>query len=179
MVHNVSVNGWPVLDARDTFLWQVPGTGRHLRLAPGPPGFLLTHLALWFHERIEPLNVPPWDDWAHAVRPIRGGGSVMSNHASGTAVDLNAQLHPMGSRNTFAARDTSRIRARLRGVYGGAIRWGGDWATRPDEMHFELDSQKSLVLEVADRLRNSPRGRRVLDGNPEARPFLNKSGIVR
>jgi hypothetical protein len=161
-----SQNGWPVLDLRHTHLWVIPDTQRHLRLAPGPAGFLLTHLALWFHEVVESLDAGPWDDWAYDVRHVTGSSSVWSNHSSGSAVDLNASLHAYGQRNTFRADQVRAIRTRLERAYGGAIRWGGDYKTTPDEMHFEIALGLDPVAQVAARLRNSPRGLRVRSANP-------------
>lgn len=161
-----SANGWPVLESRHTHLWVIPDTSRHLRLEPGPGGFLLTHLALWFHEEIEPLDAGPWDDWAYDVRPVTGSVVVMSNHSSGTAVDLNATLHPYGQRDTFGVQKRRRIRERLDRCYGGSIRWGGDYKTTPDDMHFEIALGRDPIASVAAGLRNSPRGRRVRRFNP-------------
>jgi hypothetical protein len=162
---DVSQNGWPVLQTSDTVLWQVPGVARHLRLAPGAPGFLLTHLALWFHEQIEPLDTGAWDDWAHSIRMVTGSTRSWSNHASGTAIDLNAQAHPYGSRNTFEPRESRRIRRRLKGAYRDTIRWGGDYEHTPDEMHFEIAASRPEVVAAARRLRFSPRGRRISSVN--------------
>ena len=71
-----SQNGWPVLSVEDTRLWSVPETGRILRAAPGAAGFVLVHLAHWFHERVEPIDLGTLDDWGYAYRPIRGSLSV-------------------------------------------------------------------------------------------------------
>lgn len=161
-----STNGWNVLEERHTQLWVIPGTERHLRLTPGPAGFLLTHLALWFHEAVEPLDAGPWDDWAYDRRLVTGSSFLWSCHSSGTAVDLNATLHPYGQRNTFRADQARRIRTRLERAYGGAIRWGGDFQTTRDEMHFEIALGPDPIAAVAGGLRNSRRGRRVRHSNP-------------
>ena len=160
-----SQNGWPVLEARHTYKWVIPEVGRHLVLAPGPAGFLLAHLALWFHEQLQPLDGGVWDDWGYAVRMVRGSSSTVSNHSSGTAVDLNATKHPLGVRNTFTLDQEREIRARLAGRYAKAIRWGGDYQSRADEMHFEIVGSTADVLALARTLRNSPRGRRVGSAN--------------
>ena len=139
----------------------IPDTGRWLRLHPREAGLVLVHFALWYHEVIERLDPAPWDDWGHAVRPVRGQTTGYSNHASGTAIDLNATKHPLGVRNTHTKDQQSRIRARLEGRYAGVIRWGGDYVNRADEMHFEINSGQARVLALAHALRNSRRGQRV------------------
>lgn len=159
-----SQNGWPVIgSSAQCKKWVIPGTGRHLILAPGAPGLVLAHFALWFHEKIEPLNTGEWDDWGWAYRPIRGS-STISNHASGTAADLNAVKHPMGRSNTFSAWQRTKIKFRLRTKYRGAIVWGAKWS-RPDDMHFELSSDQRRVSRVAADLRSTKRGRRLLAAN--------------
>jgi len=160
-----SQNGWVVLSSEQTQQWVIPGTGRWLRLSKGPAGFVLAHLALWFHKRIEPLDIDVWDDWGYAFRPIRGQVSGFSNHASGTAVDLNATKHPLGVRNTFTLEQASEIRKRLAGRYESVIRWGGDYESRADEMHFEVNAGPARVLALADALDDSPGGRRVRFAN--------------
>lgn len=139
-----------------------------VRLARGEAGFLLAHLALWFHEAVEPLNTQrQLDDWGWAVRPIRGS-TVMSNHASGTAVDLNAILHPMGvpTASTFTAAQIARVHRRLR-HYRGMIRWGGDYVNRPDGMHFEIDRGHDQVKAyVREHVHDTLRGHRIREANP-------------
>lgn len=157
-----SVNGWPVLTSSDQCKkWVIPfpagGQSRHLILAPGAPGFVLAHFALWFHAVIEPLNAGTWDDWGWANRNIRGSSSI-SNHASGTAIDLNATKHPMGVSGTFTAWQKFRIKTKLRTFYGGVIVWGDDWS-RPDGMHFEIAAPRGKVRRVYRRLRWTQGGR--------------------
>ncbi len=161
-----SANGWPVLDGDQTTRWALPGADRAFTLAPGPAGLVLAHFALWFHEQVEALNVSPWDDWGYARRLIRGSSATWSNHASGTAVDLNATVHPLGVRNTFSERHYAAIRARLRGRYAETIAWGAEWRSRPDEMHYEIAAGESDVAALGDHLRRTARGRRLLAANP-------------
>lgn len=164
---STSQNGWPAPPAA-TRKWIIPGAERHLILADGPAGFILAHLTLWFHEKVERLNIPGdvWDEWGYAFRPIRGDDTTLSNHASGTAADLNATRHPLGVRGTFAkAWQYVAIRTRLL-MYAGAIRWGGDYHTRADEMHFEINKDRATVERIARRLIDTPRGRRIMAANP-------------
>lgn len=163
-----SQNGWRVLtDSAATHKWTLPGTGRHLVLAKGNAGFVLAWFALWFHHRIEPLNEGIWDEWGWAVRDIRAS-SQTSNHASGTAMDLNATVHPLGARGTFAKGWMyARIRFRLK-VMNGVLRWGGDYRFRADEMHFEVNAGERAVNRLARRLKRTKRGLRLLEANQRA-----------
>src|SRR5699024_11367681 len=91
------------------------------------------YVAKRFHSEVESLVWP--GNWGYAERKIRGGASL-SNHASGTAIDLNAPRHYLGARGTFTKKQVRAIRKILSDV-GGVIRWGGDYRNRKDEMHFE------------------------------------------
>lgn len=67
-------------------------------------------------------------------RLIRGGNSL-SNHAWGTAVDINPDLGRMGNAEDAAAYPHFIVEAfEAEGFY-----WGGRFL-RPDAMHFELHS---------------------------------------
>ena len=162
-------NGWPLIATpASTKKWVLPGTGRHLVLAPGAPGFVLAHFAVWFHEEIERLDITGvWDEWGWNYRPVRGFVNVWSEHAAGTAADLNATRHPMGVETsaTFTTEQTARIRRRLNRAYRGAIEWGGEWS-RPDAMHFELGEDRLLVTRLAKDLTRTPRGIRLRKANP-------------
>lgn len=65
-------------------------------------------------------------------RPIRGGTSL-SQHAFGNAIDINAAANPMlkGRLQTDLPPNTAEIAARH------GLMWGGTWKNRPDPMHFE------------------------------------------
>jgi hypothetical protein len=115
---------------------------------------------------VEALNVAPWDDWGYNRRMIRGSVATWSNHASGTALDLNATVHALGVRNTFSERDYALIRARLRGRYAQTIAWGAEWRSRADEMHYEIAVGESDVAALVHHLRRTARGRRLLAANP-------------
>lgn len=162
-----SQNGWPANNSALTKVWTIPGTTRTVRLEKNNAGYLLTHFAAWFDKRVEDIEAGQLDDWGYAERPIRGG-TDLSNHASGTAIDLNALRHPLGAVNTFSAEQRSLIRQQLK-VYEGAIRWGGDYSGRKDEMHFEINASRTVVDRVAKKLQgqsspvvNPPSGRRTI-----------------
>ena len=131
-----SANGWTALTGGSRLLhrWAVPeieddSPDRAFTIRRGSVGFLLMHLTTWFHDEVERLDLGVWDDWGWA-----------SNHASGTAIDINATRHPhhVPINRTFTPAQVAAIRRRLR-YYEGVIDWGGDW--RPenvDGMHFEI-----------------------------------------
>lgn len=169
-----SQNGWPVLDGGSDRLhkWVIPGANRHFVLREGSAGFLLCHFILWYHEAIHRLDQKGsvWDEWAYAYRPVRGQTSGFSNHSSGTAVDLNATRYPLGTTLMAAWRKT-KIRIRLK-FYRSTIRWGGDYQSRKDEMHFEINRSLSPCEKMARRLLNTPRGKRILTANPGQRKVI-------
>jgi hypothetical protein len=173
-----SQNGWRVLD-EDTSgppprlrSWLLPGINRKLLARDGSAGFLLVHLAMWFDEEIERIDVGTYDDWGYAKRQV-SGSSDYSNHASGTALDLNATQHPMGvaTSQTFTRDEIFSIHNRLK-LYSGCLRWGGDYRSRPDAMHWELVKAMPAVQRKARALLNTPRGEKILDANPGARKLI-------
>lgn len=110
---------------------------------------LFLHFCTWFNSTIEPIDKS--SSWGWAYRPIRGATTGLSNHASGTAIDLNAPRHPMGKANTFTAAQQAKIRAQL-SKYEGRLFWGGDWRNRPDDMHFEIRGTASQLAALTARL---------------------------
>jgi hypothetical protein len=113
----------------------VKGTDRKLKCAESV-GPLLAAFAAEFHELIEPIDEGTFDDWGYAYRMVRGDATKLSNHSSGTAIDLNATRHALGKVGTFPADKVPMIRA-LAKKYG--LKWGGDYKNRKDEMHFEVE----------------------------------------
>jgi hypothetical protein len=166
MTKAFSQNGYTANDESLIVSWDIPGTSRKIRLRKGAPGALLVHFAAWFHTHIQPIDAGQLDDWGFAVRPIRGqsvefdadGNAVnLSNHASGTAEDLNATQHNLGQRHTFTAVETAAIREELgRPEYDGCIRWGGDYTKRADEMHFEIVRDTAACAAALARLTTPP-----------------------
>lgn len=175
-----SQNGWEALSSTSELLysWTVPGGAEgntRLRLRHGSAGFLLCHYAMWFDARVEDLQDNyqdgALDDWSFAYRPVRGYSDTLSNHSSGTAIDLNATEHPLGVDGTFSAMETALIRKRL-DLYAGCLRWGGDYQGRRDSMHVEVNLPLAACEKVARQLLDSPRGVRLLDANPGQRAVI-------
>lgn len=115
--------------------YKVPGTDLKLRVVESIAP-LLIGFASEFHAIIEPIDSGTLDDWGYAFRDVRGVPGTLSNHSSGTAIDLNSIKHPLGKVDTFSASKVPMLRALVR-KYG--LRWGGDYSGRKDEMHFEVD----------------------------------------
>ena len=171
MTHVRSQNGWPVIHAAEvtdkTQVWTIPGHRRdvRVRLLPGPLGFTLAHWCLWFDRFVEDLEQGE-DDWGWAERPVTGSDADMSNHASATAVDLNALRHPYGRTGTFTEDQRGLMLDTLASKYRGVIRAGFTYRTRSDDMHFEYVAGRLLVRETAASLFNTPFGDQLRDANP-------------
>jgi hypothetical protein len=137
-----SYNGYPASKDPDEIKiksYPVKGTDRRLRCAESV-GPLLAAFAAEFHELIEPIDEGTFDDWGYAFRMVRGSTDRLSCHSSGTAIDLNATKHPLGKAGTFPAEKIPMLRA-LAKKYG--LKWGGDFKSRPDDMHFEVEISAS------------------------------------
>jgi hypothetical protein len=135
----VSQNGYSANDRSLIRSAVVPGTTVKVWVRRGAAGDLLLHLAERWNRQVEPLFAPDGvlDCWGFAPRTIRGNMSVLSNHASGTALDFRARSHPLGRSGTYTASQVAAIR-RILADFRHAVRWGGDYCTRKDEMHVEI-----------------------------------------
>lgn len=149
-----SDNGWPgIPDRQDLVTSTVRGT-RELKfqLAPGA-SWILTEFAARFGECVEQLDGAQLDDWSYAWRPVRGTTSLLSCHASGTAIDLNATRHPRGVRGTYSGPARAELLHLLHDVFVDpqterrVILWGGEFSAQSivDEMHFQVEADESAV----------------------------------
>lgn len=142
-----SSNGWPASkDAAEIGIksYKIPGTDIKIRVAEKVAP-LLVGLAAEFHKEIEAIDKGPLDDWAYNFRMIRGStDNTLSNHASGTALDLNANLHQLGRENTFSPENAAKCIA-LAEKWG--CKWGGTYRLRKDDMHFEINLTPKQVIE--------------------------------
>lgn len=148
-----SQNGYPASPDRDAIgvrTFQVPGrpdVAVPLRADIAP---LILEFMRWWNVTVEPLEVPGC--WGYAYRNI-DGSSVLSNHASGTAGDINAPRHPLGAVGTVPADRRAAISAKAAAL---GLRWGGDYTGRKDEMHVEVVVPLDRALEFVRALRNRP-----------------------
>lgn len=128
--------------------YELPGGVVPLRA--GAAGALLAWVGRQFHSRVEGLIWPGC--WGYAYRDIRGA-TQLSNHASGTALDLNAPKHPLGT-DPAANFTATQIRA-IRSIVTqteGCVRWGGDYTGRKDPMHFEINASEQQCAAVLAKL---------------------------
>lgn len=177
-----SENGWQVIPAYGDALlhtWRIPTKGGETRInmRRGSVGFVLAHAVLYWDDHIEPVHGKVLDDWGYAPRPVRGS-TVPSNHASGTAVDVNATRHPLGVKWTMHGMFNTLRRWLSSSVYvvngRSILRWGGTYSGRRDEMHIEIRPGVTMreCEIVAKRLMNRPGGRRILALNPSQRKVI-------
>ena len=152
----VSQNGYTANDRTVITSYTVSDSGRKMSLRKGSPGELLAHFIRWFDASVRDIDPGIMDDWSYAERPIRGG-TQLSNHASGTAADVDATKWPLGVQPEayLTAAEIAKVRQQLR-LYEGCIRWGGDYAGRKDPMHFEIDRDQASCDRVWAKLQSQP-----------------------
>lgn len=77
--------------------------------------------------------------WAGSFVPrfIRGSRTILSNHAYGTAFDINVPWNPLGARPALVGKPGS-VRELVPIAQENGFAWGGHYRRRPDGMHFEL-----------------------------------------
>lgn len=144
-----SQNGWTVFVSPPS--GTIPGfiTGR---IRPQDVDTVFTYLCNRIHNEVEEIK-PHWS-WGWAFRSIRGATSGYSNHASATAIDINAPAHPLGVTGTWSRAQIDKVHSILNDM-DGIIRWGEDYQNRKDGMHFEIDAASRAVNAVAKKIRNN------------------------
>jgi hypothetical protein len=143
-----SQNGWSY--PQPTRTYQIPGSNVALTLtADANAGFILVWCAAQWAKNIEPLDAGQCGGLE--IRTI-AGSSTMSNHSSGTAMDLNSAKHPQHA-YTFSDSMKQTIHTIINATEGAA-RWGGDWTPDSvDEMHVEINTlDQALLVRVAAKL---------------------------
>jgi hypothetical protein len=146
----ISQNGWIASEDQNAIgikSFAVPGTKIKLRCAEKVAPLLVT-FAAEFHAHIEPIDQGALDDWGYCFRNVRGSNDKLSNHSSGTAIDLNAKLHPLGHAGTFTPMQSVLIEALCK-KYG--LTWGEKWK-RPDPMHFEVSVNEAQCAALIEKL---------------------------
>ncbi len=105
-----------------------------------------------FHTKAVPQLVALWAAWEEAgllplvqswagswaPRFIRGSRTYLSNHATGTAFDINAQWNALGTVPALVGQKGS-VRSLVQLANEHGFFWGGHFgSTRSDGMHFEV-----------------------------------------
>lgn len=148
-----SQNGFPASPNRSTIgvkTFAVPGhpyVKIPIRADIAP---LLLEIMRWWFAVVEPPVMPGC--WGYAYRDIRGA-TRLSNHASGTAVDINAPKHVLGKVGTVPADKRAAISQKAASL---GLRWGGDYIGRKDEMHLEVVVSHGTAKELVARLQGKP-----------------------
>jgi hypothetical protein len=151
IIELTSPNGWPANEDRKVLgieTFTVPGTKIRFACAKAVAPILVS-FAKDFHELVEPIDQGQLDDWGYAFRQTRGSDRILSNHASGTAIDLNAIKHPLGKSNTFNKDQRNTINLLIT-KYG--LTWGGNYKRRKDDMHFEIALNQTEVKQKIKEL---------------------------
>jgi len=103
-----------------------------------------------FHTLLVPQVKKLFEDWRAAgltylilswggswvPRYIRGSRSILSNHAWGTAFDINVAWNGLGAQPALRG-ETGSVRELVDIAYENGFYWGGWFNKRPDGMHFE------------------------------------------
>ncbi len=138
-----SVNKWPASpNGADigirSFTVNLASGPKSIQLADAA-GPALVAMIEWWDQNIEPVT----QLGSYNYREIRGyeGTGKVSNHGSGTAVDINWDKHPLGARGTVPADKVEALRAKARALQ---LRWGGDYSGRADEHHIEVNVPPAL-----------------------------------
>ena len=160
-----TLNGW-AYPAKRLVTKQVPGTKRNLTLnyecAP-----LLLALASDYSRTVRAIDQGPVDDAGYCDRDARAAKGNKSNHANGTAMDLNwseegAQNSAWGKK-FFSTLKAKAAVAVIKKRYGSCVQWGGDWNSFKDYMHWEIKPGVSpaMVADLTKKLGISPDGVRT------------------
>lgn len=146
-----SQNGWPVVPR--SAVDEAPLI-RNVKVPngvlAGDVAIIFRWLAAQYDRRVEPLRAG-WC-WGWFVKKIEGS-STISNHASGTAIDLNAPDNPMGAGTTKKSMTSTQINTchAIEDESDDVLRWGGDFG-RNDPMHWEIVGSRAACRAFAAKI---------------------------
>jgi len=122
-----------------------------LRCASAVAPLLIAACKEW-NGRVEKLE--PGEVQGYAFRDVRGGAGTLSNHASGTAVDIFPARHPQGSKTGNLTPEQQAAILDICKKYG--LQSGGTYKNaKPDWMHIEIN----ITPEQAAKLVASLKGK--------------------
>lgn len=144
-----SQNGWAANSSGLMARYKIAGTSVKVVLRRGDVSVVLLEFLRRYNAEVEKLRQS--DTGGYAYRRVRGASSL-SNHASGTAVDVCWRKHPLGASGTYSVRQIRAVRHIL-ADFNGVLRWGRDYRGRKDPMHFEINKGSGSVRAVANKFR--------------------------
>ena len=139
---DTSLNGWKVVHPGEPGLVRVTVPGTSIRMTVNEAAApLLAHVADRVNREVRSLadnNASGGqDDAGWAFRKARHADGF-SNHASGSAIDLNWRLWPQkGATRSMTAKETAAAQ-KIAADLAEVIVWGGNWNKQRDEMHWEV-----------------------------------------
>jgi len=155
-----TMNGWRQVDKAAVV--RIPAGEDHngVEVLRGGVAAAFAWLVTQFHTRVEPIRIA--NGHRTAKQNKDAGGAARSNHISGTAIDLNGDVHLFERKNPakpyrsgFTAAQERTVRAILAEA-GGLFRWGLDFPRGlRDAMHFEL-AKGTTAPQVAAFVRRTP-----------------------
>lgn len=144
-----SQNGWtasPTRSAIGVQAFSVAGVDFPGGVRRGDVAWILTWALTRWNREVEKLASPGC--WGWSYRPNKNDPSSLSNHASGTAVDVNAPKHPNGKRGTYTTAQRAAIKRILADCHN-VLRSGEFYSSTVDGMHLEVNvSPVALAAEV-------------------------------
>ena len=152
-----SYNGWPtiytvvngkrVADWNSPLLTRISVGGYHASVSVGAPETIFQYIADRYAAEVEPISSQPYGyDYRRTT-----GGTSMSCHASGTALDLNAVIHPWQT-DAHANMTPDQIKA-CRAIVAdcdGVVQWLEDF----DPMHWQIIGSPRDAGKLALRIAN-------------------------
>lgn len=150
----LSQNGWTALDnyGGPLIMTTIPGTNAKFLggLLNGDVNTIFMYWASRWNSEIEPIQQDK-GVWGYNLRSVRGSTTSVSNHSSGTAGDINAVLHPLGTL-TLSNAQRAKI-AQMVTALRGVVRSGAFYSGRKDEMHMEIVGSNYSVATLAADIR--------------------------
>lgn len=150
-----SSNGWKAsADQADIAIamFTIVGGAKPVRLrcAKAAAPLLVAACKEW-HAKVEPLE--PGQVQGYAFRQVRGGADgTLSNHASGSAVDIWPARHPQGDSDGNFTKEQQATVLEICKKYG--LRSGGTYKTaKPDWMHIEINLDTTQTKLLIERLK--------------------------
>lgn len=173
----LSQNDWPVVAKSACDQGPFQGVTFPNGILAGDVATIARWQLMRYEQLVEPLR--PGTCWGWFVKQISGSDDI-SNHASATAWDINADQYPLGAETTkvMSAKKIAGCDQIVR-ESGRLLRWGGRYSGRKDVMHWEINAGKAAVAEFASEIRagNAPGMEDHVDVN-DVKTLLTTDGYI-